>query len=210
MAVLDQFGKPLNSGRYVPTPSRDAGSYRGSIANWRPLRVVNVDGEVRERLTTQRRAADLAANDWSAKSGLRAIADNAIGTGLVPKSAIPHKILGISKEDAAQLGEKLEWAFSVWSAQAHARGQLHFEDLQYLGISSILRLGEMLHLPVMLPLSGIGGRRDFSHPGYAARAALHASGQTAGSLDQGRHRVYGFRQARGLLDSLSASVHCYC
>ncbi len=162
MAVLDQFGKPLNSGRYVPTPSRDAGSYRGSIANWRPLRVVNVDGEVRERLTTQRRAADLAANDWSAKSGLRAIADNAIGTGLVPKSAIPHKILGISKEDAAQLGEKLEWAFSVWSAQAHARGQLHFEDLQYLGISSILRLGEMLHLPVMLPLSGIGGRRDFS------------------------------------------------
>lgn len=162
MAVLDQFVKPLNSGRYVPTPSRDAGSYRGSIANWRPLRVVNVDGEVRERLTTQRRAADLAANDWSAKSGLRAIADNAIGTGLVPKSAIPHKILGISKEDAAQLGEKLEWAFSVWSAQAHARGQLHFEDLQYLGISSILRLGELLHLPVMLPLSGIGGRRDFS------------------------------------------------
>ncbi len=161
-SVLDQYGKPVNSGRYIATPSRDAGSYRGSIANWRPLRVVNVDGEVHERVTTQNRAADLAANDWSAKSGLRAIADNAIGTGLVPKSAIPHKILGITKEQAASLGQKLEWAFSIWSVQAHARGRLHFEDLQYLGISSILRVGEMLHLPVQLPLSGIGGRRDFS------------------------------------------------
>lgn len=161
-SILDQFGKPVESGRYIPTPSRDAGSYRGSIANWRPLRVANVEGEVRERLTTQRRAADLAANDWSAKSGLRTIADNAIGTGLVPKSAIPHEILGISREEAAQIGEKLEWAFSVWSQISHARGMMHFEDLQYLGISSILRSGEMLHLPVMLPLHGMGGQREFS------------------------------------------------
>ena len=132
MAVLDQYGKPVQSGHYRPTPSRDAGSYRGSIANWHPQRVVNVDGGIRERQITQRRASDLAANDWSAKSGLRAIADNAIGTGLVPKSNIPHKILGIDKNDAAALGEKLEWAFSVWSCEAHASGLMHCEDLQYL------------------------------------------------------------------------------
>lgn len=128
-----------------------AGAYRGTIANWHPSRLVNRDAEIRERLTTQRRAADLAANDWAAKSGLRTIADNAVGTGLVPKSGIPHKLLGISREEAAAIGEKMEWAFSSWSRQAHARGLIHFEDLQYLGISSILRLGEMLHLPVMLP-----------------------------------------------------------
>lgn len=161
-SILDQFGKPVDSGRYIPIPSRDAGAYRGSIANWRPLRVPNMEGEVRERVTIQRRAADLAVNDWSAKSGLRTIADNAIGTGLVPKSVIPHDILGISRDEAAQIGEKLEWAFSVWSQISHARGMLHFEDLQYLGISSILRSGEMLHLPVMLPLDGIGGHREFS------------------------------------------------
>ena len=149
--LLNQYGQPLNTGRYVSGPSRDAGAYRGTIANWHPSRLVNRDAEIRERLTIQRRAADLAANDWAAKSGIRTIADNAVGTGLVPKSSIPHKLLGISREEAAAIGEKMEWAFSSWSRQAHARGLIHFEDLQYLGISSILRLGEMLHLPVMPP-----------------------------------------------------------
>lgn len=158
-ALVDQYGKPLQTGRYMPTPSRDAGTYRGSIANWRPRQVLQPEVESLERITAQSRAADLAANDWSAKSGLRTLADNAVGTGLMPKSTIPHKILGIAKEDAAALGEKLEWAFSVWSAEAHARGCMHFEDIQYLGISGVLRMGEMLHLPVMLPL---GENRHFS------------------------------------------------
>lgn len=150
--LLNQYGQPLNTGRYAAGPSRDAGAYRGTIANWNPSRLVNMDAQIRERLTMQRRAADLAANDWAAKSGIRTIADNAVGTGLVPKSSIPHKLLGISREEAVAIGEKMEWAFSVWSQQAHARGIIHFEDLQYVGITSVLRQGEMLHLPVMLPL----------------------------------------------------------
>ena len=84
--LLNQYGQPLNTGRYVSAPSRDAGAYRGTIANWHPSRLVNRDAEIRERLTIQRRAADLAANDWAAKSGLRTIADNAVGTGLGPQS----------------------------------------------------------------------------------------------------------------------------
>lgn len=160
--LLNQYGAPLDTGRYTTGPSRDAGAYRGTIANWTPSRLVNMDAQIRERLTTQRRAADLAANDWAAKSGIRTIADNAVGTGLVPKSSIPHKLLGISREDAVAIGEKMEWAFSSWSQQAHARGIAHFEDLQYLGITSVLRMGEMLHLPVMLPLHGEGGERTFS------------------------------------------------
>ncbi|WP_288229832.1 phage portal protein [uncultured Desulfovibrio sp.] len=150
--LLNQYGQPLNTGRYAAGPSRDAGAYRGTIANWNPSRLVNMDAQIRERLTMQRRAADLAANDWAAKSGIRTIADNAVGTGLVPKSSIPHKLLGISREEAVAIGEKMEWVFSIWSQQAHARGIAHFEDLQYLGITSVLRQGEMLHLPVILPL----------------------------------------------------------
>ena len=34
------------------------------------------------------------------------------------------------------------------------RGKLHFEDLQFLGMRSMLRQGELLHLPVMLPQMG--------------------------------------------------------
>lgn len=171
--LLNQYGQPLDTGRYVSGPSRDAGAYRGTIANWRPSRLVNREAEIRERLTIQRRAADLAANDWAAKSGLRTIADNAVGTGLVPKSTIPHRLLGISREEAAAIGEKMEWAFASWSRQAHARGIAHFEDLQYLGLSSILRLGEMLHLPVMLPPDSVSEAvSDDPDDGRAFRLAI--------------------------------------
>jgi lambda family phage portal protein len=151
-ALVNQYGKPLNAGRFAAGPSRDSGALRGTIAGWHPHPLVNIDSGIRERELTQRRAADLVANDWAAKSGIRTIADNAIGTGLVPKSTIPHRLMNIDREAAVAVGEKMEWAWSVWSREAHARGIAHAEDLQYLGISSILRLGEMLHLPVLLPL----------------------------------------------------------
>lgn len=156
--IVNQYGQPIHTGQHVPVASRDSGAFRGTITNWTPHRVGNHDAQTRERETTQRRAADLFVNDWAAKSGVRTIADNAVGTGLVPKATIPHKLLGISREEAAAIGEKMEWAFSSWSRQAHARGIAHFEDLQYLGITSILRQGEMLHLPVMLPSFGQGDR----------------------------------------------------
>ena len=159
--LVDQYGAPVQANRYTPSPSRDAGAWRGTMANWHPHRLATIEALVRERVTAQRRAADLTANDWVAKSGIRTIADNAIGTGLTPKSSIPHELLGISREDAAQLGQKMEWAFSIWSQEAHARGLAHFEDLQYLGIHSVLRLGEMLHLPVMLQ-DDSRGQRAFS------------------------------------------------
>lgn len=154
MATLyDQHGAPLNTGHFMPGPSRDSGAFRGTIANWNPYRVGNADAAMRERDITQRRATDLFVNDWAAKSGVRTIADNAVGTGLVPKASIPHQLLGISREDATAIGEKMEWAFSCWSRQAHSRHVAHFEDLQYLGITSILRQGEMLHVPVWLPMT---------------------------------------------------------
>ena len=150
MALLDQYGKPVDVGSTVRQPSRNAGSFRGTISNWYAQFISSRTGQTQERNVAQGRAADLYANDWTARSGVRTIADNVIGTGLVPKSIIPHQILGISQEEARAIGEKMEWAFSEWSANAHARGIGHFEDLQYLGMLSILRLGEMLHLPVML------------------------------------------------------------
>ncbi len=143
-------GLPINTGQHVPSVSRDSGSFRGTIAHWHPQRVATADGVALERQVTQRRADDLFDNDWAARSAVRTVADNAIGTGLVPQSSIPHKYLKIKRDDAANIGEKMEWIFSLWSSKAHAAGLMHFEDLQYLGISSILRLGEMLHLPVML------------------------------------------------------------
>lgn len=151
MAILDQFGKPVDISSNVRQPSRNSGAYRGTISNWYSQFISTRDAMARERNVSQGRAADLYANDWTARSGARTIADNAIGTGLVPKSVIPHDIVGISREEARAIGEKMEWAFTEWSRESHARGIGHFEDLQYAGMLSVLRLGEMLHLPVSMP-----------------------------------------------------------
>ena len=101
MALLDQFGHPLppvSTSRMTARASRDAGAYRGSISGWRGPQVHSPEGESRERDVMQRRAADLAANDWAAHSAVEAISGNAIGTGLVPKASIPADMLGISSE----------------------------------------------------------------------------------------------------------------
>lgn len=153
MALLDQFGHPLppvSTSRMTARASRDAGAYRGSISGWRGPQVHSPEGESRERDVMQRRAADLAANDWAAHSAVEAISGNAIGTGLVPKASIPADMLGISSESARELGKRMEWAFALWTSEADVRGQCHFADLQNLGIRTMLSLGEMLHLAVML------------------------------------------------------------
>lgn len=85
MKLFDAFGRPVSTGGNFGKASLEAGSYRGTIANWRPASVKNVQDESRERDITQKRAADLYANDWAARSGLRVIADNVVGQGLLPK-----------------------------------------------------------------------------------------------------------------------------
>ena len=142
---------PVSTRRYVPTASRDAGARRGSLLGWTGPQTVNPAQAARERQLAQRRAADLAANDWAATSALSAITMNAVGSGLGPQSAIPPELLGITVEEASRVGNELEWAFSNWSAHADAQGLLDFADLQLLGLRTMLSQGEMLHLAVRLP-----------------------------------------------------------
>lgn len=141
---------PISTLRYVPSTSRDAGAFRDPIAGWRGPQVSNAAQEARERQVSQRRAGDLAANDWAAGSSLSAITQNAIGTGLLPKAAIPADILKIDPLEASRVGKEMEWAFARWCCEADIRGVCHFHDLQLLGLRSMLAKGEMLHLAVML------------------------------------------------------------
>lgn len=148
--LLDQHGRPLVQSR-MAGPSRDSGAYRGSISNWRVRRTLSQGQESAERSLTQDRAADLYANDFAARSTVDAIATNAVGTGLTPQATIPYKMLGISETEAYDVKEQMEWIWSEWCAQAQANGDMHFEDIQYANIKSLLRSGEILNLPVMLP-----------------------------------------------------------
>jgi lambda family phage portal protein len=134
--------------------SRNAGSRRGSLSHWRPPFAASLEQQIAERILSQGRSADLAANDWAANSGINAIATNAVGTGLRPQSRIDAKRLGITREAALELQADIEMIWKEWAAQAHTRGVLHFEDLQFLGLRSMLRMGELLHLPVRLSGQG--------------------------------------------------------
>ncbi len=147
--LLDAYGKPISTARYVPGNSRDAGAFRDPISGWRGPMLSGRADAARERMVMQRRAGDLAANDWAAGSALQAITMNAVGTGLVPKAAVPSDMLGISSEDAARVGKEMEWAWSRWVLEADIRGLSHFHDLQLLGLRTMLTHGEMLHLAVM-------------------------------------------------------------
>lgn len=142
--------KPINAERRVAAASRDAGSRRGVMQGWNGPRQTTEQGAHDERVLTQRRAADLAANDWCAESMLSAFSHNVIGSGLRPSARIPADQLGITPEKALELDKRLEWLFWSWSRSADVRGAMSFGELQALGLRTMLSLGEMLHIPVML------------------------------------------------------------
>ena len=135
----------------APRPSsvsREAGAHRGTLVNYRPRRITH-SMEPLERATAQTRSEDLVANDWAAASVVDSMTVNTIGSGLRPQSRINAKHLGIAPAAARELGEQMEWAWREWCAEAHVSGRLHFDDLVFLGMRSLLRCGELLHLPLM-------------------------------------------------------------
>lgn len=147
--TISRMGKAITQARAMSSASLDAGSFRGTIQGYEPLRTAGRDMVAAERSLSLHRAEDLYANDWAAKSAVNSIATNVIGTGLVPQSCIPHQRLGIDREAAKDVQEQMEWLWTEWCAEAHYREQMHFEDLQNLAVRSLVRAGEFVHLPVM-------------------------------------------------------------
>lgn len=142
--------KPANLAPSPVAPSRNAGTMRGSLSGWRPPRTSTFGQQASERALAQGRAEDLIANDWAASSGVNSITINAVGTGLKPQSHLNAKRLGITKDQALELQDDIEAVWADWTPQAHVKGMLHFEDMQFLGLRTMLGKGELLHLPVML------------------------------------------------------------
>lgn len=144
----------LSQSRAMPQASLEAGSYRGTLRGWQPVRTAGRTFVADERVLSAQRAEDLYANDGAAKSAVNSIATNVIGTGLTPQSCLPAERLGIDRDAAQEVQNQMEWAWAEWSMQAHYREQLHFEDLQILAVRSLVRAGEFVHIPVMEERSG--------------------------------------------------------
>lgn len=144
------FGRSaVRQAHSLAAASQDAGAFRGSLKNWILPRVQLRSQAAFERDLTNARVDDLYVNDGVARSGVNAIATNVIGCGLVPQSVIPADLLNLDAETTGAIQDRMEWLWSEWCGQAHYRNQLGFADLQMLGLRSLIRHGEMLHLPVM-------------------------------------------------------------
>ena len=142
--------RPIRSLRRTVVASRDAGSRRGDLALWLGRQVASEKHLANERLLIQRRASDLAANDWVAESLLSTLQHNVIGSGLAPSVRLPSEKLGLSPEQSLELGKRFEWMFYRWSLQADLYGRSSFGELQFLMLRTMLSMGEAVHLPVML------------------------------------------------------------
>ena len=138
IATLDlrSSAAPLSGGGVYPV-TRTAGAFKGTLGKWVTGRLMR-SSEPRERQTIATRALDLVANDPHATSIVDSMGMNIVGTGLVPQSRPNFKMLGWREEDAKAFQEQAEWAFSVWSAEADARGRLPFWAIQFLSILSMM------------------------------------------------------------------------
>lgn len=142
--------RPLRTLRRMAVASRDSGSRRGDLADWLGRQVHSEKRVSNERVLAQRRASDLAANDWVAESLLSTLQHNVIGSGLTPSVRLPAEKLGLSPGQALALGKQFEWIFYRWSVCPDLCGRSSFGELQFLMLRTMLSMGEAIHIPVML------------------------------------------------------------
>lgn len=153
MTLYTAHGQPLSTARVASRQSRDAGSLRGSLSTWFTQRVTNAGQEQRELALSSRRADDLYANDCRLAACACVMPNSLCGNLTCGMRPVPTALVQISLTAERAVQEQMEWAFSLWSAQAHVKGIESFEGLQYCALRSILRNGECFHLPVMLPVT---------------------------------------------------------
>ena len=144
------MAKRVRTGRRVSYASRDSGTFRGALAQWRGRRVYSEAQADAERRNAANRAADLAANDWVAEALLSTLQYNVIGQGLKPNVTLPAEELNITPEQARELKRKFEWIYARWERGADVTGRSSFSQMQFLGLRTLLAEGELIHVPVML------------------------------------------------------------
>lgn len=132
--------------RGIRRVSLDSGTWRDRYAAHR-LHTVDERGEALERGLSMRRGEDLAANDPHAASVVGSMATNVVGTGLRPQSQVHHTLPGVGEDACNALENLFEAEWALWCAQAHAGERAHFDDLQFMAITSVLTKGEFLFLP---------------------------------------------------------------
>lgn len=89
------------------------------------------------------RARDLTRNAPLATGALQTTVHGVVGPGLVLKSTLDAKRLGITDQQALEIEDLIEAEFALWAEQADFTGQLHWLDWQGLMFRSELENGDV-------------------------------------------------------------------
>lgn len=128
------------------------------------------------RKTLRERSRDLYMNSALGAAAINSTRTNVVGEGLTPKPTIDAEFLGITKEEATNLENKIRKEFSLWAETTLCdnNDQNNFYELQQIAFSDWLRNGEEFclirydsqqpYMPYQLRLKLVEGDR-ISTPG---------------------------------------------
>ena len=139
-AVQDAAGLITNSGYSHGGASHN----RPATKRWRsdsgsPERDIEEN-----RKTLRERSRDLYMNSALGAAAINSTRTNVVGEGLVPKPKIDFDFLGITKEEATNLENKIRKEFSLWAETTLCdnNDQNNFYELQQIAFADWLRNGE--------------------------------------------------------------------
>ena len=139
----------MNQAMFGPVRRTAAGTGKTTLGNWLVRRISRME-EAREREVITDRAEDLIANEPLAAAAADTYGVNIVGSGITCQSEIEAQVLGISEEQAEDVGRQFDRAMDLWSPNAGLQPRTTFSDLQYMTIHSMVRAGEYLSLARML------------------------------------------------------------
>ena len=89
------------------------------------------------------RSRALVRNTPLATGAIATVVTNVVGDGLVLKSKVDAKALGLSKEQAAAWQEQAEREFAIWAKRPDFTDRQNFDGLQSLVMRAVLESGDV-------------------------------------------------------------------
>jgi len=108
--------------------------------------------------TLRERSRDLVRNNTIASSAINTKTTSVVGTGLVLRSRIDRRVLGLREDAADEIEKQIEAEWRLWadSTECDATKTQNFAGLQELCFRSVLENGDVF---VLTPLTGSGAYR---------------------------------------------------
>ena len=162
-SIVNQYGKPITSAMY--SYQRSAAKREGSMRNWMPRRLLSRQSETIEREAIVARSIDLTNNDPNVAGIIEGYTTTVIGSGLKPHPVLDYDFLGIRKETARKIQQRMKAVYQIWSPYADATGRLSHPQIQYMKFHNLLEYGEYFKMFLML--------KDKSRPYSLAIQMIH-------------------------------------